>query len=124
MEDQALETAAAPREVAPTIPEVTADIAASFTYASFQNAIPVMRSIAISNHTDKHFENCRIDLAASPPFLRAKSWTIDRLIPGDDILLNDRKIDLDENYLSGLNEAERGEITLRLSCAVTARVSE
>ncbi len=96
-------------------PTIAADIAGSFTYASYQNAIPVVRSIRIDNTTGQHHENIRVDLTSSPAFLRAKAWTIDRLVPGDDLPLSDRKVDLDADYLAGLNEAERGEITLRLS---------
>ncbi|TCK28356.1 AAA domain-containing protein [Ancylobacter aquaticus] len=96
-------------------PTIIADIATSFTYASYQNAIPVVRSIRIENHTDHHVENCRVDLISSPAFLRPKSWTVDRLVPGDNLQLSDRKVELDAVYLAGLNEAERGEITLRLS---------
>ncbi|TIU33953.1 MAG: DNA helicase, partial [Mesorhizobium sp.] len=99
---------------APVI-EVVADIAASFTYASFQNAIPVIRSIALNNPTQQGFEKCTLELTSNPPFLRAKSWTIDRIVAGDRLPLSDRKIDLDAGYLAGLNEAERGEITLRLT---------
>lgn len=99
---------------APVI-EVVADIAASFTYASFQNAIPVIRSIALNNPTQQGLEKCTLDLTSNPPFLRAKSWTIDRIVAGDRLPLSDRKIDLDASYLAGLNEAERGEITLRLT---------
>lgn len=99
----------------PAFPSITADIAGSFTYASYQNAIPVVRSILIENHGGPHLENVRVDLTSSPAFLRAKSWMIDRLAPGDSLPLSDRKIDLDADYLAGLNEAERGEITLRLS---------
>jgi very-short-patch-repair endonuclease len=98
-------------------PVIVADVAASFTYASYQNAIPVVRSIQIENNTATHFENCQLELTATPSFLRPKSWTIDRLIPGDKLPLNDRKVELDAGYLAGLNEAERGEITLRLSSA-------
>ena len=96
---------------------IVADIAASFTYASYQNAIPVIRSILIENNTDRHIENCRLELTSSPSFLRPKSWTVDRLIPGDRLPLSDRKVELDAGYLAGLNEAERGEITIRLSSA-------
>jgi len=97
------------------VPIIAADIAGSFTYASYQNAIPVIRSIKIENAGGGHHETCRIELTSSPTFLRSKSWTIDRLAPGDSLLLGDRKIELDADYLAGLNEAERGEITLRLS---------
>ncbi|WP_343525872.1 hypothetical protein [Sphingomonas sp.] len=96
-------------------PILVADIAGSFTYASYQNAIPVVRGIGIENADGRHHENIRLELASSPAFLRAKSWTIDRLAPGDSLSISDRKIELDAAYLAGLNEAERGEITLRLA---------
>lgn len=94
---------------------ISADIAGSFTYASYQNAIPVVRSIVIENHTGRHFNSCLVELSSSPSFLRPKSWTVDRLTPGDNLSLSDRKVELDAAYLAGLNEAERGEITLRLT---------
>ena len=108
-------TAVNPSSMNVNDPTIAADIAGSFTYASYQNAIPVVRSIQIENADGRHHENIRVDLTSSPAFLRAKSWTIDRLLPGDNLPLGDRKVDLDADYLAGLNEAERGEITLRLS---------
>ena len=96
-------------------PVIVADVAASFTYASYQNAIPVIRSLLIENVSDRHIERCTLELISSPSFLRPKTWTIDRLLPGDRLPLTDRKVELDAGYLAGLNEAERGEITLRLS---------
>ncbi|MBH0236464.1 DUF3320 domain-containing protein [Methylobrevis albus] len=96
---------------------VVADVAAGFTYASYQNAIPVIRSILVENSSGLTIETCRLELTSSPAFLRPKTWTIDRLAPGDSLTLSDRKVELDAGYLAGLNEAERGEITLRLVTA-------
>lgn len=98
----------------PSYPEIVADIASSFTYASYQNAIPVLRKLAVENRTERAFSELRLELFSTPGFLRPKSWAIDRVIPGDQLPLTDRKVELDALYLSGLNEAERGEITLRL----------
>lgn len=95
--------------------KIISDVVSSFTYASFQNAIPVLRSVVIENATDRHFEACRLEIRSSPGFLRPKTWTIDRLAPGDRLTISDRKIELDPNYLAGLNEAERGEISLTLT---------
>jgi len=106
-------------EAAACDPTISADIAGSFTYASHQNAIPVIRSIKIENVGAGYHENCRLELSSSPAFLRPKTWTIDRLVPGDEVPLSDRKVELDAVYLAGLNEAERGEVTLRLSAAGT-----
>lgn len=95
-----------------SVPDITieADIAGCFTYASFQNAIPVIRSITIANPTATNREGLELRLTSNPPFLRAKTWSIDRILSGDRIAVSDRKIDLDAAYLAGLNEAERGEI--------------
>lgn len=99
----------------PPAAEIVYQIAQSFTYASFQNAVPVIRSIGVNNPTSANIENCRLELTSNPPFLRSKIWQIDRILAGESIALSDRKIDLDAGYLAGLNEAERGELTLRLS---------
>jgi hypothetical protein len=96
---------------------VRADLTATFTFASHQNSIPIIRSIRLENATPDIIEEVRLELTASPAFLRAKSWSIDRIGVGDDVALSDRRIDLDVAYLAGLDEAERGDITLRLTKA-------
>lgn len=98
------------------VPTLSADIAHCFTYASYQNAIPVVRSISLTNETGRRFDKCTVALSSTPPFLRPKTWTLDSIVPGDVVSFSDRRIELDAGYLAGLNEAERGEITLRLTC--------
>jgi hypothetical protein len=88
---------------------VDADLAATFTFASHQNSIPVIRSIRIENQNAESIENVRLELTASPAFLRAKNWTVDRIAAGDRVTLSDRRIELDASYLAGLDEAERGD---------------
>lgn len=113
-EDQPHVTTFATEAEKPQSPKIFADIASSFTYASYQNAIPVLRGIGVENQSDRQVQALRLELSSAPAFLRPKTWTIDRVIPGDHIPLSDRKVELDAGYLAGLNEAERGEITLRL----------
>lgn len=93
---------------------VTASLAPKFTFASHQNSVPVVRSIKIHNPTTDPAERLRLELTASPAFLRPKTWVIDRLLAGDEITLTDRRVDLDPAYLAGLDEAESGDIQLRL----------
>jgi very-short-patch-repair endonuclease len=113
-EDQGHATVdAAAVERAPS-PTIFSDIASSFTYASYQNAVPVLRGIGIDNQSERQIEALRLELSSSPAFLRPKTWTIDRIVPGDHLPLGDRKVELDAGYLAGLDEAERGEIMLRL----------
>lgn len=93
---------------------IVADLAAKFTFASHQNSIPVVRRIALINSTAEPIENLRLQLVSTPAFLRPKTWVIDRLLAGDEFNLTDRRVDLDPSYLAGLDEAESGDITLRL----------
>jgi very-short-patch-repair endonuclease len=93
---------------------IVADLAPTFTFASYQNSIPVVRSIRIVNVTANSIDNARLELSASPAFLRAKTWAVDRIMAGESTTLSDRRIDLDASYLAGLDEAERGDIKLRL----------
>ena len=53
-------------------------------------------------------------MAAKPAFIRAKTWRIGRILPGESIELHDRKVALDAAYLAGLDEAERGDVLFRL----------
>jgi len=101
-------------EIEPSV-ILEADISTCFTYASFQNAIPVIHSIIIKNNIGENIEDCVLELNSSPGFLRPKSWVIDRIIAGEIFSVSSRKVDLDAAYLEGLNEAERGEIYFRFS---------
>lgn len=93
---------------------LSVDLASSITYASYQNAVPVLRSLVVSNPTAQLLEHCRIELSTTPPFLRPKTWALDRLQAGDELVITDRRVELDPAYLARLDEAERGEITLIL----------
>ncbi|WP_414833981.1 DUF3320 domain-containing protein [Afifella sp. YEN Y35] len=94
---------------------VSADISPSFTYASYQNSVPVLRSLRLANRAPEPIENAELSLSASPPFVRRKTWKIDRIAGQDELAILERRVDLDADYLAGLNEAERGDITLRLT---------
>src|SRR5258708_35892506 len=85
-----------------------ADLASTFTFASHQNSIPVIRSIRIENSTANSVENARLELTASPAFLRAKTWAIDRVMAGEGITLSDRSVDPDAGHLAGRDEGAAG----------------
>jgi very-short-patch-repair endonuclease len=93
---------------------ILAEVAPCFTYASYQNAVPVLRALALANSSDEAHAGLRLELTATPPFLRPKSWIIDRLAPGDRQTVFDRLVHFDLDYLRGLNEAERGEVAFVL----------
>lgn len=92
--------------------EFQADISPAINYASWQNSVPLLRSLVIRNLGSEVLEGIQLELTCSPAFLRPKLWQIDRILPGDKIEIRDRNVELDPAYLDGLNEAERGVLTL------------
>lgn len=95
-------------------PKLTIDLTSSINYASYQNAIPLIRHLQVENPLPESLEQCELELKTEPPFARSKRWVIDRLTPGSSITLRDRDVELDASYLKGLNEAERGYVYLQL----------
>ena len=105
---------------------IDADLAQAINYACWQNSVPFLRSLKIVNNGEATQNNLRLELTTVPAFAKAKSWTIDRIPGGGDVSLSDRLVQLDPGFLSGLNEAERGVVELRLldghdSCVAETR---
>jgi len=96
-------------------PVLTIDSAARVTFASAQNAVPILRSVCVHNPSDEAREGLTLTLRAQPGFLHEKTWVIDRLDARADLSLADLDLVLNLEFLSGLNEAERGQLTFELS---------
>ena len=103
-----------PSEVQPAI-SVFAKLPESYSYAAWQNSIPLLRSLLISNTSGEIFDDVRIELSSQPPFLRNKTWKVNRILARDKVTIDDRDIDLDVGYLGGLNEAERGQVRFKVT---------
>jgi len=93
---------------------IEAEVVSKATFAAAQNAVPVIKRIAIRNETDEAFTDLRLSLTPQPAFCRPKEWAIDRLPPGETIEIGDRQITLDFSVLDRLNEAEHGQLFFKL----------
>ncbi len=91
---------------------VFAKLPPHYSYAAWQNSIPLLRALTVSNPSTDSFDSVKVELTSQPPFLRNKTWTIDRLLAKDKITIEDRDIDLDVEYLGQLNEAVRGQVRI------------
>ncbi|VVP81086.1 hypothetical protein PS914_02199 [Pseudomonas fluorescens] len=92
-------------------------IASKIGFASHQNAVPVVRELALWHHGDIVYQDLVLELKADPPFLEAKTWRLDRLSPGESLRVADRDIKLNGGFLADLSESLRAEVALRLTCA-------
>ncbi|GHC15488.1 DNA helicase [Kushneria pakistanensis] len=93
-------------------------------FASSQNGVSVIRKIVLENQTDKPLENLTVELTCKPGLLRPKTWKLDRLPSGEQQELHDLETPLDTALLGGLNEAERGELTLLVRQGDVEMISE
>ncbi len=57
---------------------IEAEVSGSFTYASLQNAVPLIKRLSIRNVSGDAYERVSLTLEASPSFLRPKAWAIER----------------------------------------------
>ncbi|MDD1507686.1 DUF3320 domain-containing protein [Pseudomonas sp. CNPSo 3701] len=104
-----LEEETPPKEV-----KILATLVAKLNLADFQNAIPVIRELRISNETEDRFVNATLSLSSVPEVFKPKVWRIDeiaadsfRVIPGLDLVL-------DGPLLTRLTEAELSTFTFVL----------
>ncbi|AZC90060.1 DNA helicase-related protein [Pseudomonas chlororaphis subsp. piscium] len=103
-----------PLEEQPKEIKILATLVAKLNLADFQNAIPVIRELRISNETSYRFVNATLTLTSSPEIFKSKVWRIDeiapdtfRVIPGFDLVL-------DGPLLTRLTEAEMSTFTFVL----------
>lgn len=95
-------------------PRLNVDVAATFNYAAWQNAVPLLKSIAIVNEDGAEMSSVTVEMSASNGFAREKRWVIDRVGAGETLQLKSIDVDVDPAYLDALDEAERGVLRFRL----------
>lgn len=89
-------------------------LATKVNFASAQNGVAVIKRLEIENCGAEPAEGIRLTLSASPAIFREKTWVIDRIAAGAILQLGDLETALDTALLSGLDEAEIGQLEFRL----------
>lgn len=101
-----------PPACAPTIHTV---VARKVNFASAQNGAAVIKELRVHNPGPAALERVEVELTATPAILRPKVWRIDRIAPGTTVTIADLDTPLDPAILGGLDEAELGQLSLRLT---------
>ena len=92
---------------------VDCDIAAKLNFACHQSSFAFLRNLRISNASTSQLENVYVSMSSDPPFLTTRVWRLDRLSPGESIVIRDRDVALDASFLLGLSDAIRGTVHIR-----------
>lgn len=100
----------------PTVGTLRVEVQADPTvgYASIQNAVPVVRSLRLSNGTENRIEGLEVAIACNPSFARGTKIRFESLAPGESRLISPLDLHPDHGYLSDLQEG--------MSAAITASV--
>ncbi len=80
--------------------------------ALWQNHVPMLSELTITNGGDEALGDLEIELGSQPPVLRARTWRFAGLASGQIRTFNDLDITVDGPFLAGLSEATRATVTL------------
>lgn len=104
---------AVPAPEAPEAPDAIAiDIEADPTlgYASIQNAVPIVRSLRLTNRSSRTFENVEVHIRCNPAFAQGVRLRFDALVPGEIRRIAPLDLTPDHAYLAELQESQRATI--------------
>ncbi|WP_424362955.1 DUF3320 domain-containing protein [Methylocystis parvus] len=82
--------------------------------AFFQNAIPIIRGISVTNNLADDLSDVTVSFSSEPPFIAPRFVTISRIRSGSQHHLPAPDLKLDQTYLSGLTASRRSEILVRI----------
>ena len=94
---------------------IRCEIYPKLNFAAHQSAFPVLRELYVENrHTDERLDDLTLTLRANPPFVREKTWTVDRIAPQSSVSIEDRDLRVDGEFLRTLTESVRGDVIFRV----------
>lgn len=92
--------------------QVSFSTSGKVNFSSAQNGVSILKQISLKNSGETPLENLEIRIESTPAVIKPKTWTLDRLLPGDERTLGELDTPLNDALLAGLNEAEFGQLTL------------
>lgn len=94
--------------------QVDATLAPKVSFATHQNAVPVLRDLRIFNDGSELVEGVVAEMECDPPVFAPRSWRLDRLGPQSSLRPADLDVALNAGLLMSLSEAVRARATVRV----------
>ena len=92
---------------------IDAVLVPKLSFASHQNAVPVLRDLKILNLGEAAIENILVEISADPPVFEPMQWRIDRIAAGGEAHITKRDLKLNAGLLLQLSEAVFATVTLQ-----------
>lgn len=96
--------------------EINIESDETVSYASYQNSIPLIRSISLKNNSEYPIEEIEVVVKAEPDFLEVIQFNFAKLDVGESRRIADVPLRFRHKYLAELNEAELGRIIVNVRC--------
>ena len=93
---------------------INVDFARRVSFAIAQNATPILRAIEIVNNSDKPLVAAQLEMRANPAFAPNTTWRIESLPANQSLMMGEREICADKDYMKNLHDAERGQLVFCL----------
>lgn len=108
-------------ETAQAISGINIDIVADATvsYATYQNNVPLLRSLSLTNLSDQPLHEVEITVRCEPHFADAIRLKFERIDSQETRRIESLDLKFQHRYLADLNEAERGRILVQVSSSGT-----
>lgn len=81
-------------------------------YASVQNAVPIIRSLRLTNRSQHSFDNVEVHVSCNPAFAQSVKLRFDSLVPGEIRRISPLDLTPDHAYAADLQEAVRASINV------------
>jgi len=92
-------------------PQLLVEHTKRLTYASLQNAVPLLRKIELQAG-DAGLSAGKLRLDVHPCFAQSREWSFDRISPGRSVVPADLETKQDSAFFDSLNEAEHGQLRI------------
>jgi very-short-patch-repair endonuclease len=83
-------------------------------YASYQNHVPLVRSLTLTNISAETLRNLEVLIRCEPAFAESLKLQFEQLVPGEVRRIDALDLKFHHSYLAGLNEAERGHVSVEV----------
>ena len=99
------------------LPKLLIDVQVDATanYASYQNNVPLVRSISITNNGDEPLHDLEVLVQCKPEFAESLRLRFTRLDAQETRRIEAIDLKFQHRYLAELNEAERGRVTFQVT---------
>ncbi len=97
--------------------KVVCTAADNINVAFYQNAVPIIRELALENREGRDLRELSVHLTSEPAFMTPGVWHIEQIAAGATHHIRSLDLKLDPAFLAAINASRRAELRIRVEAA-------